>query len=186
MKNDLKDFVALDLEVTGDNPTVDLIIKFDAVRFRNGKLPMDRFQEVCNPGAKINESTQAKTGISLSVIKKARPTDIVQAAFFHFLGGCPLIIHNAQFDMAFINAECERSHIDKFANTVIDTLTLARKTVKNAANFKLETLSAIAKISTDEPAPYQVGRLWLFLQVRASKRGLDPMLGITRENEMQA
>jgi DNA polymerase III alpha subunit (gram-positive type) len=183
MNSRLNDFVALDMEVTGEDPKKDRIIKFDAVRFSDGLLPTKRFRELCNPGIQLSEMTQTMSGISNSELKKARPTEIVQDAFFQFLGGSTLVIHLASFDMNFISAECDRSNIDRFANTVVDTLKLARVVCKNANNFKLETLSKLAKLSTTEPVCYQVGHLWVFLQDKARKLRIDPMLAVTRDGE---
>jgi DNA polymerase III alpha subunit (gram-positive type) len=183
MKQNLQDFVALEINVSGKDQKKDRIIKFDAVRFANGLIPTKRFKEICNPGIELTHATELVTEISNSDLKKARPTAIVQEAFFNFLSGSTLVVQLAAFDMAFINAECERSNIDKFANTVVDTLKLARVVCKNAANFKLETLSKIAKLSTTEPICYQVGHLWIFLQNKAKNLKIDPMLAVTRDGE---
>ena len=62
--------------------------------------------------------------------------------FVDFLGKSIIIAHNARFDMAFLNAEAERSAIPLIKNQVIDTLSLCRWVYPSAGKYKQTAVAA--------------------------------------------
>lgn len=121
--------VVLDTETTGLNPEEGhRIIEIACMELTN-HLPSGRtFHSFFNP--------QRAVEFSATEIHGLKTEDLVDMPFFErrapeflaFIGGDPLIIHNAQFDIKFLNAELERVQLPLLdLDRTIDTLTLARK-----------------------------------------------------------
>ena len=73
--------------------------------------------------------------------------DIVLPKFITFIEDLPLIAHNSEFDLGFINTNLKLLGMDKLNNENIDTLLLARKCLPQMYNYKLETLKKYFKIN---------------------------------------
>ena len=118
------EFIAFDLETTGLSPTQDVITEFGAVRLKNGEVA-ETFQAFVNPKRKLDEKNIALTGITDEMLKDAPDISEVLPEFLRFCGDLPLVAHNANFDVGFVNAAAQRLGLD-FAPTYIDTLVLAQ------------------------------------------------------------
>ena len=60
--------------------------------------------------------------------------------FIQFIEDLPLVAHNSNFDLSFIEENINRLHLAMITNKNIDTVLLARKYIKGVYNHKLETL----------------------------------------------
>ena len=124
--------VVLDTETTGLNPQDGhRIIEIGCVELLNRRLTGKRFHSYINPERSIDEGAIAVHGISNDFLKdKPLFKDIVDE-FIHFIQDAELVIHNAPFDVGFINYEL--SLLSLKANkvtdysSVFDTLAYARK-----------------------------------------------------------
>lgn len=122
--------IILDTETTGLDPRQGhRIIEVAGVEVVNRRLTNRHFHQYINPDRDIDEGAQAVHGISREFLAdKPRFADIVDG-FLDFIDGAELIIHNAPFDVGFLNAELEllgKSSVTDFCTSVTDTLKMAR------------------------------------------------------------
>lgn len=122
--------IILDTETTGlDHRLGHRIIEVAGVEVVNRRLTHRHFHHYVNPDRDIDEGAQAVHGISREFLAdKPRFADIADA-FLDFINGAELVIHNAPFDIGFLNAELDllgKPPVSKFCAKVTDTLRMAR------------------------------------------------------------
>lgn len=138
--------VVLDTETTGINPREGhKIIEIGCVELINRKLSQNRFHVYLNPDREIDAGAIEVHGITNEfLIDKPRFADVVED-FIAFVEGAELIIHNAPFDVGFLNHELSllnnESRRIEAISTVFDTLSYARKKHPGARN----SLDALCK-----------------------------------------
>ncbi len=142
-------FVAFDLETTGLKPVHDSIIEIGAVKFQNGQL-VDQFEELINPGTPIPAMASQINGISDQMVADAPGIEEVLPRFIDFIGGATLIAHNAPFDVGFISYDIARLGVETAQNQVLDTLTLARRCLRNMPSYSLGNLARQLNISLED------------------------------------
>ncbi|HWG71353.1 MAG TPA: DNA polymerase III subunit epsilon [Steroidobacteraceae bacterium] len=123
--------VVLDTETTGlEVEQQHRIIEIGCVEIVNRRLTGRTYHQYLNPERDIDEGAQQVHGLTRERLAKEPTYAQVHAAFVEFIGGAELIIHNAPFDVAFLNAEFARlRHEAKVQDLcrVLDTLALARQ-----------------------------------------------------------
>ena len=121
--------VVLDTETTGlDHTAGHRVVEIGCVELTN-HVPTGRFwSSYLNPGRDSEEAALAVHGLTAAFLAE-QPTFRDKAEeFLEFLGESPLVIHNAEFDLAFLNSELERCGLGPIdTSRAIDTLTLARR-----------------------------------------------------------
>jgi DNA polymerase-3 subunit epsilon len=123
--------VVLDTETTGIGHELGhRVIEIGCVELINRKLTGKTFHTYLNPQRTVDDGAFRVHGISTEFLDdKPLFKDIIKE-FVHFIKDAQLIIHNAPFDVGFLNAEFKRakwpSCIDDHS-TVLDTLVLARQ-----------------------------------------------------------
>lgn len=124
--------VVLDTETTGrELDQGHRIIEIGCIEIVNRRITDRRFHTYLNPGREIDESALRVHGLTLEFLQdKPSFGDIVEE-FLDFIRGSELIIHNAPFDVGFLDMELGRlgkgySRIEDYC-TIFDTLILARK-----------------------------------------------------------
>ena len=122
--------VILDTETTGlDANLGHRIIEVAAVEMINRRLTGNHFHHYLNPQREIDPGAQQVHGISLEFLQdKPFFRDIAQD-FIEFIRGAELVIHNAPFDIGFLNMELKLiglEPIGKYSPDVIDTLKMAK------------------------------------------------------------
>lgn len=124
--------IVLDTETTGLEPREGhRIIEVGCVELINRRLTGNNYHQYLQPDRAIDEGAVAVHGITNEFLEdKPRFADIA-ADFIEFIRGAELIIHNAPFDVGFINHELrllDRGHerVDEIAR-VLDTLVMARE-----------------------------------------------------------
>lgn len=124
--------IVLDTETTGLEPKQGhRIIEIGCVELIERRVTNNRYHQYINPEREVDEGAIEVHGISNAFLAdKPRFADIAED-FLSFIRGAELIIHNAPFDVGFINHELnmlnrQTDHIEKIC-TVLDTLVLARK-----------------------------------------------------------
>jgi DNA polymerase-3 subunit epsilon len=86
-----------------------------------------RFHRYLNPEREIDAGAAAVHGLTYERLQnEVKFADIV-ASFLEFIEGAELLIHNAPFDMSFINRELELLELPPLKNMITDTLKLARE-----------------------------------------------------------
>ena len=123
--------IFLDTETTGlEHKLGHRVIEIGCVEMRSRRLTNRHFHRYLNPDRDIDAGALAVHGISLEFLQdKPRFADIA-AEFLDFVRGAELIIHNAPFDIGFLNAELNRldmAPIDTVCHGVQDTLRMAKE-----------------------------------------------------------
>ncbi|HZT17757.1 MAG TPA: DNA polymerase III subunit epsilon [Dongiaceae bacterium] len=121
--------IVLDTETTGLDPTAGhRIVEIGCLELVN-HLPSGRhFHRYFNPGRDIPEDAFAVHGLSAAFLAgKPRFAESVEE-LLAFIDGAPLVIHNAEFDLRFLNAELALLGLPPLdAARSVDTLLLARR-----------------------------------------------------------
>lgn len=121
--------IFLDTETTGLEPRLGhRIIEIAGVEMLNRRLTGRHFHRYLNPDRDIDAGAEAVHGLSRAFLQdKPRFGDVVQS-FLDYLGDAELVIHNAPFDMGFLNAELSLLNQAPLTgrNVVLDTLKMAR------------------------------------------------------------
>ncbi|MGH6718107.1 MAG: DNA polymerase III subunit epsilon, partial [Alphaproteobacteria bacterium] len=121
--------IALDTETTGLDPAQGhRIIEVGCVELVN-HVPSGRtFQRYVNPGVAVDRDAVAVHGLDEAKLAGAPPFAAIVDDLIAFLGDAPLVIHNAEFDLGFLNAELARLERPPIpAERAIDTVLLARR-----------------------------------------------------------
>ncbi len=120
--------IVLDTETTGLDPRQGhRIIELAAIELDGRKVSLRRFHRYLNPEREIEAGAVAVHGLTYERLQnEAKFADIV-ASFLEFIEGAELIIHNAPFDVGFLNHELELIGLPPLKNSVLDTLKVARE-----------------------------------------------------------
>jgi DNA polymerase-3 subunit epsilon len=123
--------IVLDTETTGLSPLQGhRIVEIGCIELQNHVATGEKYHVYINPGAACANYEEAQKVHGLTpefLADKPLFTEIVDA-FLTFIAGDPLVIHNAAFDMGFINAEMTRAGFATLPSArAIDTLAIARK-----------------------------------------------------------
>lgn len=120
--------IALDTETTGlDAENGDRVVEIGCVELVNHVPTRNSFHVYIDPGRAMSADASRITGLTDADLRGKPKFADIAGKFIEFLAGDPLVIHNASFDMRFINAELRRAGLPGYAGKVIDTLALARK-----------------------------------------------------------
>ena len=122
--------IFLDTETTGlEHKLGHRVIEIGCVEMRNRRLTNHHFHRYLNPERDIDAGALAVHGISLEFLQdKPRFADIA-VDFIDYVRGAELIIHNAPFDLGFLNAELallDMAPIEAVCPEVHDTLRMAK------------------------------------------------------------
>jgi DNA polymerase III subunit epsilon len=120
--------IVLDTETTGLDPADGhRIVEIGCIELVN-HMPSGRvFHRHVNPEREMPEEAYAVHGLSAEFLAKHPPFAAVADELLAFLGDGRLIIHNAEFDLKFINSELRRLGKETLRCEVEDTLALARR-----------------------------------------------------------
>jgi DNA polymerase-3 subunit epsilon len=123
--------VVLDTETTGlEVEQQHRVIEIGCVELFNRRLTGRNFHKYLNPERDIDEGAQQVHGLTREKLAKEPTFAQVHPEFLEFIRDAELIIHNAPFDIAFLNAEFARIEIaHKISDLcrVLDSLALARQ-----------------------------------------------------------
>lgn len=121
--------IVLDTETTGLDPrSGDRIVEIGCLELVNRIATGESFHHRVNPEREVPSAAEAIHGISTAMLAEAPLFGDIAEVLMAFLGESKLVIHNAGFDLGFLNAELERlgrAPID--AGRAIDTLQIARR-----------------------------------------------------------
>ncbi|MEQ8408051.1 MAG: DNA polymerase III subunit epsilon [Gammaproteobacteria bacterium] len=124
--------IVLDTETTGLDPQQGhRVIEIGCVEIENRKLTGNHYHCYLNPDRDIDEAAVEVHGITSQFLADKPRFKKVEQEFLDFVKGAELVIHNAPFDIGFLNAELKRvnSKVESMGAicSVLDTLQLARE-----------------------------------------------------------
>lgn len=122
--------IFLDTETTGlYTAQGHRIIEIAAVEAVNRRVTDQHFHVYLNPEREIDAAAQEVHGITLEFLQDKPKFEEIVNDFLDFVDGAELIIHNAPFDVGFLNAELgriERKNLEHHVANIIDTLKMAK------------------------------------------------------------
>ena len=143
----LSSFVSLDFETTGLDAEEDRIIEVAAIRFIDGKIK-ERFVTLINPQRHISTIITSLTGITNDMVKEMPIDKDIIKDLLSFIKNDPIVAHNIQFDIRFLNSLCIRNSFPEIKNLLYDTLQLSRTVCFDQPVFNLSSLSELFGLSS--------------------------------------
>ena len=128
--------IVLDTETTGLSPNDgDRLVEIGCLEIVNQVATGNTFHRYINPERDVPKGAFNVHGLSAEFLRdKPKFAEVVEA-FLEFIGDDPLVIHNASFDMGFLNHELKRAGRQPLAfERAVDTLMIARKRFPGAQN----------------------------------------------------
>jgi len=122
--------IVLDTETTGLDPKLGhRIIEVAGVELINRRLSGKHFHRYVNPGRDSDEGALQVHGLTTEFLSDKPKFGEIADEFLEYVSGAELIIHNASFDVGFLDAELalvRRKKLITFCPSVIDTLRMAK------------------------------------------------------------
>ena len=129
---EVKNFVVLDTETTGLDPTCNDIVEVSAIRFENFK-PVSLFTTLLKPNIPISERASEISGITNEMVENSPTFCEIKSSLKDFIVNLPIVAHNASFDIKFLYA----SGFDFDEKQVFyDTLALSREHIVYSEKIK--------------------------------------------------
>ncbi len=135
--------VAIDLETTGLDSSNDQIIEIGAVKFQDQQI-LDTYTTLIDPGNPIPAKVTALTGIRQEDVAGAPTIQRVLPALSEFVGASPLIGHNIEFDLRFLNQQGVFQD-----NPGLDTYELASVLLPTAPRYNLNALMQLLRLEPE-------------------------------------
>ena len=134
--------IVLDTETTGldpyptdTNPTGHRVIEIGAVELLGHVPTGKKFHKYLNPEMNVPKESTMIHGITTEDLLDKPKFQTIADDFLNFISGGVLIIHNAEFDLKFLNYELKKANKDDLSNfAIIDTLQLARQKFPSGRN----------------------------------------------------
>jgi DNA polymerase-3 subunit epsilon len=144
--------IVLDTETTGLNPrSGDRIIEIGCVELVNRRLTGNNFHSYINPGRDSEEGALAVHGLTTEFLSDKPKFAEIANELRDYVAGAQIIIHNAPFDLGFLDVEFERVGFSRFVehvDKVIDTLVQAKEMYPGKRN-SLDALCDRYEISNE-------------------------------------
>ncbi len=120
--------IVLDTETTGLDPKQGhRVIELAAIELDGRRISERRFHRYLNPEREIDAGAAAVHGLTYERLQNEAKFADIAASFLEFIAGSELIIHNAPFDLGFLNNELSLLGLPPLQNAVVDTLKVARE-----------------------------------------------------------
>ena len=122
--------IVLDTETTGLDPKLGhRIVELAAVEMHNRRLTGNRFHRYLNPEREIDAKAQEIHGLSREFLEDKPKFGDIALEFLDFVGRAELVIHNAPFDLSFLDAELGMLDLPEMTSfcAVVDTLVMAKE-----------------------------------------------------------
>ncbi|MDA9088012.1 DNA polymerase III subunit epsilon [Methylophilaceae bacterium] len=123
--------IFLDTETTGLDPNQGhRVIEIAAIEFNNRQATSNRFHFYVNPQREIDAAAQEVHGITLDFLNDKPLFVDIAADFIAFINGSELVIHNAPFDVGFLNMEFGKigmEKLDSYCDGIMDSLKFAKE-----------------------------------------------------------
>ncbi|MCG3665392.1 3'-5' exonuclease [Aliarcobacter butzleri] len=143
-------FIVIDIETTGLHSIRDEIIEIGAIKIENINSTQHKtFQAFIKPKKAIPEFITNINGITNEMVENADSIEEVLEEFLDFIEDYPLVGHNIDFDIKFLNNKIKKAKLDFNNKELIDTLPLSRRAFPKSYNHKLQTLVRYIGINTN-------------------------------------
>jgi len=123
--------VVLDTETTGLNAKLgDRVIEIGCVEILSRRVTERHFHAYVNPGREIDEGAARVHGLTREFLADKPRFAEIAPGLLEYLRGAEVVIHNAEFDVEFLDAELDRAGLGRLAEHaagVVDSLALARE-----------------------------------------------------------
>ncbi len=123
--------VVLDTETTGLNARMgDRVVEIGCIEILDRRVTENRFHVYLNPERASEEAAERIHGLTAEFLADKPKFAEVAKDFLDYVRGAEVVIHNAAFDVEFLDRELELANLGKFADhcvTVTDTLARARE-----------------------------------------------------------
>lgn len=144
------DYVVLDLETSGLSVQDCEILELAALQVSDGEITA-RLHSYVRAQKSLPKKIADLTGITEELLQeKGRPLRECLQELLDFIGDRKLVCHNMAFDLAFIQKGCKSCDLKLPSNPCVDTLILSRRTLRSAADYKLQTLAKLLAIDGGE------------------------------------
>ena len=148
-------YVVFDFETTGFNAGgADSIIEIGAVKIKNGEI-LEKYDELINPGRPLPQKIIDVTNITDDMLEGKDNEENAVKRFIDWFGDCPMVAHNAKFDVSFLEMAYKKYNLGTFTNPVIDTLELSRTLDNTYARHSLSALVKRYEVPWDESAHHR-------------------------------
>ena len=146
--------VFLDTETTGLDPKDGhRLVEVAALAYEDRRpIPEEQggeFRRLVNPGRPVDKEALRVHGFSDSLLAKQPPFSSCAAELAEFVRGSEVVIHNAEFDCSFLNAEfaaLDMPPLEKTASQVVCSLMMARSTLSGLNSYSLDGLCRHFKV----------------------------------------
>lgn len=141
--NPPKRVIVWDTETTGFSPkSGDKLVEIGAIEMIDGKPTGKQYHQYINPERHIPSRATKVHGIDDEMVKDMPVFKDIAQEFLDFVGDAPMVAHNANFDMRFINAELSANGFKEISDArKIDTLRLAKELLPDLPEYDLDTLA---------------------------------------------
>ena len=123
-------YIVLDTETTGLDPdNGHKIIEIGCIEILNRNITNNTFHKYINPNREIDVEASKIHGLTNNMLKDKPLFEEIYPEFRQYISNSPIIIHNAPFDIGFLQKEHSMTNVsdDFLDNEIIDSLKLARK-----------------------------------------------------------
>ena len=180
-------YVVFDFETTGFNAGgFDSIIEIGAVKIKDGMI-IEKYDELINPGRPLPKKIIDVTNITDAMLEGKDNEENAVRRFIEWFGDCPMVAHNAKFDVSFLEMAYRKYNFGTFANPVIDTLELSRTLDNTYARHSLSALVKRYEVPWDENAHHRgdydaEGTALVFYKMlkKLSNRNIDIMTDLDK------
>ena len=120
--------IVLDTETTGLDNQSDRLVEIAGIELENHVPTGNTYHQYINPERDVPEEAFRVHGLSQEYLSQFPVFEEVADGFVEFVKDAKLVIHNAKFDMGFLNAELKRSGRSPLPTAqAVDTLAIARR-----------------------------------------------------------
>lgn len=180
-------YVVFDFETTGFNAGgFDSIIEIGAVKIKDGMI-IEKYDELINPGRPLPQKIIDVTNITDAMLEGKDNEENAVRRFIEWFGDCPMVAHNAKFDVSFLEMAYRKYSFGTFTNPVIDTLELSRTLDNTYARHSLSALVKRYEVPWDENAHHRgdydaEGTALVFYKMlkKLSNRNIDIMTDLDK------
>ena len=133
--------MVFDAETTGLSAARDRMIEIGAIKVIDGVVE-EQFERLIKQDTGIPMTITEITGITeqmtnqSGVCEREAVKDVLK-----FIGDMDLVMHNAVFDFNFLRQACRRNEANIPTNKIIDTLSIAKRTIDDIDDYKLGTIA---------------------------------------------
>ncbi|HEX4619951.1 MAG TPA: exonuclease domain-containing protein, partial [Myxococcaceae bacterium] len=144
----MPEFVALDLETTGLDPSRDRVIEVGAVAFTPDRIT-STLEQLVDPGRPVPDTVLRLTGIKQEELRGAASPEAALGRLAEFIQGRQPVGHGARLDVEFL----EGAGLWDEAQEILDTLDIARILLPSAGSHSLPLLST--ELGFNQPRPHR-------------------------------